>query len=252
MADATIWFYSLVSVGIVSLISLIGLFTIGIKNDSLKKVLFFLVSFSAGALLGDAFIHLLPEAAREYGFGLDISLYILLGILIFFILEKFIHWRHCHVPTSKDHPHPFVFMNMIGDALHNFIDGLIIGASYLVSIPVGIATTIAVVLHEIPQEIGEFGILLHGGFTKKKALLFNFLTALTAVAGTVIALLLGSRFGNQMAFLLPLTAGGFIYIAGSDLLPELQKEVAPSKSIIQLLGIILGVGVMVALMVFSS
>lgn len=252
MVDAIIWIYSLASVGIVSLISLIGLFTIGVKSDALKKILFFLVSFSAGALLGDAFIHLLPEAAKKFGFGLNMSLYILLGILMFFILEKFIHWRHCHVPTSKEHPHPFVFMNLIGDALHNFIDGLVIGASYLVSIPVGVATTLAVVLHEIPQEIGDFGVLLHGGLTKKKALLFNFLTALTAVAGTILAILLSSRFDNQMAFLLPFTAGGFIYIAGSDLLPELQKEVAPSKSTMQLVGIVLGVAVMVALLIFSS
>lgn len=249
---AIIWLYALVSVLIVSMISLIGVFTFSMNKKMLTKMLFFLVSFSAGALLGDAFIHLLPEASRQFGFGLNISLYVLLGILLFFILEKFIHWRHCHIPTSKGHPHPFVFMNLIGDSLHNFIDGLIIGASYLVSIPVGIATTIAVVLHEIPQEIGEFGVLLHGGFTKKKALLFNFLTALTAVAGAVVALLLSSRFENEMAFLLPLTAGGFIYIAGSDLIPELQKEVAPSKSMLQLVGIILGIVVMVALLMLSG
>ncbi len=249
---AITWIYALVSVLIVSMVSLIGVFTLSMNRKMLTKTLFFLVSFSAGALLGDAFIHLLPEASRQFGFGLNISLYVLLGIMVFFVLEKFIHWRHCHIPTSKEHPHPFVFMNLVGDALHNFIDGLIIGASYLISIPVGIATTIAVVLHEIPQEIGEFGVLLHGGFTKKKALLFNFLTALTAVAGTVIALLLGSRFENEMAFLLPLTAGGFIYIAGSDLIPELQKEVAPSKSMLQLVGIVLGILVMVALMVFTG
>src|SRR3989344_5572339 len=161
--------YTLISVLIVSLISLVGVLTLSLKASTIKKWLIYLVSFSAGALLGDVFIHLLPEIAEEPGFGLDISLYILSGILFSFIVEKVINWRHCHHPTTKEHPHPFVLMNLFGDFLHNFVDGLIIGASYLASIPVGIATTIAVVLHEIPQEIGDFGILLHGGFSKNKA-----------------------------------------------------------------------------------
>lgn len=249
---AITWVYALVSVLIVSMISLVGVFTFSMNKKMLTKMLFFLVSFSAGALFGDAFIHLLPEASRQFGFGLNVSLYVLLGIMLFFILEKFIHWRHCHIPTSKEHPHPFVFMNLIGDGVHNFIDGLIIGGSYLVSIPLGIATTLAVVLHEIPQEIGEFGVLLHGGFSKKKALLFNFLSGLTAVAGALIALIVGARYGNALVFLLPLTAGGFIYIAGSDLIPELQKEVVPSKSMLQLLGIILGILIMAGLLVFAG
>src|SRR3989344_1270030 len=179
--------YALVSVFIVSAVSLIGVITLSLNIEILKKVILYFVSFSVGALLGDVFIHLLPEIVEENGFGLNISMYILLGILVSFVMEKIIHWRHCHHPTAKKHPHPFAVMNLIGDFVHNFIDGLIIGASYIISIPVGIATTIAVVLHEIPQEIGDFGILIHGGFSKGKALFLNFVTALSSVLGAVIS-----------------------------------------------------------------
>jgi len=125
----------------------------------------------------------LPEIVNEAGFGLSVALYVLSGILLFFVLEKVIHWQHCHMPITKQHVHPFAKMNLIGDSLHNFIDGLIIAASYMINIPTGIATTIAVVVHEIPQEIGDFGVLLHGGFSKGKALLLNLGTALVAVLG---------------------------------------------------------------------
>ena len=207
-----------------------------------------MVSFSAGALFGDAFIHLLPDVIEEVGFGLNISLYVMFGIGFSFIIEKFIHWRHCHIPTSKDHLHPFAMMNLFGDAVHNFIDGLIIAASYLASIPVGIATTIAVVLHELPQEIGDFGVLLHGGFSKSKALFFNFITALTAVAGAIVALLASFYVKDMTTFLLPFAAGTFIYIAGSDLIPELHKEVEVEKSLLQFAAIVLGVVVMLLLL----
>ncbi|MBI2522885.1 ZIP family metal transporter [Candidatus Woesearchaeota archaeon] len=243
-----VWIYSIVSVLIVSLVSFVGILTLSIKTEKLKKILLYLVSFSAGALFGDAFIHLLPEIVEEVGFGLQISLYVTSGIMVSFIIEKFIHWRHCHIPNTKDHIHPFAMMNLFGDGVHNFIDGLIIGASYLVNIPVGIATTLAVILHELPQEIGDFGILLHGGFSKTKALFFNFVTALTAVFGAVVSLLLSSIVGNITTFLIPFAAGTFIYIAGSDLIPELHKEVKVEKSLLQLIAIVLGVLVMLSLL----
>jgi len=245
-----VWFYSLLSVFLVSAISLIGVFTLAIKDTTLTKILLYFVSFSAGALLGDAFIHLLPEAT-ENGFTVQISLAILFGILFSFIVEKVVHWRHCHMPVTKDHPHSFAYMNLFGDGVHNFIDGLIIGASYLASIPVGIATTLAVIFHEIPQEIGDFGVLLHGGFTKKRALFMNFLTALTAVAGTVIAILLGAMEGVN-ANLLAFAAGGFIYIASTDLIPELHRknvcEGFSRDALIQMTFLILGIAVMYALL----
>ena len=211
-------------------------------------MLVYLISFSAGALFGDAFIHLLPEVVESHGFSLIISLSILTGIVLFFILEKIIHWQHCHLPITEEHVHPFAYMNLIGDALHNFIDGVIIAASYVVSIPAGIATTLAVALHEIPQEIGDFGVLIHGGFSRSKALVLNFISALAAVLGAVLALWAAAFVERIELFLVPIAVGGFIYIAGSDLIPELHKETILRRSILQVLAFLLGIGVMTALL----
>lgn len=246
-----IWLYAIASVTLISLLSFIGILGIGIKTSFVKKIIIPLVSFAAGALLGDVFIHLLPEIAEVSGISTVASLYILLGISISFIMEKIIAWRHCHTPLDKGHVHRFAYMNLIGDALHNLIDGLIIGSSYLVSIPVGIASTVAILLHEIPQEIGDFGVLIHGGFSKKKALLYNFLTALTAVVGTIIALLLSQSIGNMTQFLIPFAAGTFIYIAGADLIPELHKDDSVKSGIIQTIAFIAGILVMMTLLLLE-
>ena len=152
------------------------------------------------------------------------------------------------MPITTEHKHPFAWMNLFGDSIHNFIDGLIIGAAYLVSIPVGIATTTAVILHEIPQEIGDFGVLVHGGFSVKKAILLNFATALTAIFGTIVVLVLGAQSENLSLFLVPFAAGNFIYIASTDLIPELHKETTVSKSTLQLVWFVLGVCVMLLLL----
>jgi zinc and cadmium transporter len=242
------WIYTLGSVVVISLISLVGIFSLFFKRKGMDKNILFLVSFSAGSLFGGAFLHLLPETIGEFGFGLNIQIFFILGILSFFVIEKFIHWRHCHIPTSDDHPHAFAYMNLVGDAIHNFIDGLVIGASYLVNIPLGISTTLAVIFHEIPQEIGDFGVLVYGGFKKTKALLLNFLTATTAILGAIVGLLVGAKSGSFITFILPFTAGGFIYIAGSDLIPELNKECELSRSLLQLLGLVLGIAVMTLLL----
>jgi zinc and cadmium transporter len=240
-----IWLYAIGSVILVSFASLVGIFTLSLKDSILGKMLLYMVSFSAGAMMGGAFLHLLPESVGEAGgFGAEISLYVLMGIVSFFFIEKFIHWRHCHIPTSDRHPHPFAYMNLFGDGVHNFIDGLIIGASYIVSIPLGIATTLAVLFHEIPQEIGDFGVLLHGGFSKNRALFMNFLTALTAVAGAAAALVASIYMEGLTLFLVPFAAGNFLYIATSDLIPELKKECGMKKSAGQLIFILLGIGVM--------
>ena len=248
MALPEIWFYTILSVLIVSLISLIGVFTLGIKENKLNKFLIYMVAFSAGTLLGDAFIHLLPEVVEESGFTLLISSYILIGLGFSFSVEKIIHWRHCHHITNKNHPHPLTTMNLVGDSIHNFIDGIIIGASYLISIPVGIATTIAVAFHEIPQEISEYGVLIYGGYTRKKALLANFLIALTSVLGAIFTLIIGIKSESIIAFLIPFAAGNFIYIATADLIPELHKNSKLKESIIQLILFVLGILVMVALL----
>lgn len=241
------WLYAMTGVAIVSLISLIGIVGIILKKNVLKSVIFFLVSFAVGALFGDSFIHLIPESFKEFGFGTEVPTYILTGILIFFVLEKFIRWRHCHAQPCEDHPHPIAIVNLVGDAAHNLIDGMLIGASFGVSLPIGIATTIAIVLHEIPHELGNFGVLVHGGFSPKKALLLNFLSALVAILGTVISLAIGSHIEGYAKTLLPITAGGFIYIAGSDLIPELHHEIALKKSALQLICICLGIAIMLLL-----
>ncbi|MFH0837350.1 MAG: ZIP family metal transporter [Candidatus Aenigmatarchaeota archaeon] len=241
------WIYTLVAVLVVSLISLIGVITFAINLKKLNKLLMFFVSFAAGALIGDAFIHLLPEAT-EAGFTLEISLSVLAGIILFFIVEKFIHWRHCHNIGCKKHEHTLAYMNITGDVVHNFIDGMIIAASFLVSVPLGIATTLAVILHEIPQEIGDFSIMMHSGLKRTKALLFNFLTALTAILGAVVVLLLGN-IETFSFFLIPFAAGGFIYIACADLIPELHKEVRTRISLLQLIAFVIGIAMMALLLV---
>lgn len=243
-----VWLYTLISVFIVSAISLIGVLTLGVKEDKLKKFFIYMIAFSAGALLGDAFIHLLPEAVEKNGFTLLISLYVLTGIGFSFIIEKIIHWRHCHHPTTKTHKHPLTTMNLVGDGVHNFIDGIIIAASYLISMPAGIATTLAVAFHEIPQEMSEFGVLIYGGYTKKQALLANFLIALTAVAGAVLTLIIGSQSESLIIFLIPFAAGNFIYIATADLIPELNKNPEFKQSLMQLIIFFLGILTMLALL----
>ncbi len=247
------WLYGLMSVVIVGLISLVGVLTFSIKEEDLKKIVLYLVSFSAGGLFGDAFIHLIPEAAGKNGFGLHVSLYILLGIIVSFVVEKFLQWRHCHIPTSEEHPHSFAYMNLLGDSVHNFIDGLLIGGSYLASIPLGVATTITVIFHEIPQEIGDFGVLIYGGLSKSGAIFFNFSTALTAIFGAIVALSLGFLVQDFFVpFLIPFAAGNFIYIAGSDLIPELRKEEpALIKSMLQLAAFVLGVLILFSLVLIE-
>ena len=242
--------FTLLSVIIVSLLSFIGILALLMKKGLLEKIVLYLVSFAVGALFGDTFIHLLPEAAKN-GFSLTIASMVLTGILFSFIIEKIIHWRHCHVETSKNHPHPFAYVNLIGDGIHNFIDGILIAGSYMVNIPTGIATTLAVILHEIPQEFGDFGILVYAGFSKMKALLFNFFTALTAVIGALLTLYLGNSIENLTLYLIPFTAGTFLYIAGSDLVPELHKQTALKKSLAQFLFVVLGIGLMFALLLLE-
>ncbi len=248
----TVWLYAIGSVLLISLMSLVGVFTLSIKPKTLDRILIYMISFSAGALIGDSFVHLLPEIAEEHGFGIDISIMIMVGIAFSFIVEKIIHWRHCHHTTTHDHPHPFAWMNLFGDGVHNFIDGLIVGAAYMISIPVGIATTIAVILHEIPQEIGDFGVLLHGGFSKFKALMLNFATALLSLLGTIIALFLDHYVENLTTYLIPFAAGSFIYIASADLIPELHKEVAVKKSLLQFFFFVLGIAIMFLLLLFEA
>ena len=236
-----VWIYSLLSVAIVSALSLAGITTLIFNKELNKNKLLYMVSFSAGGLLGGAFFHLIPEASKSSGFTSTVSIFILVGIFASFIVEQLLKWRHCHVPTSEDHPHSFAYMNLIGDAVHNMIDGIIIGGSYLVSTSMGIVTTLAVCLHELPQEIGDFGVLVYAGFMRRKALKYNFLTALTAFVGVIIALSLNVYVEGLTKYLIPFAAGNFIYIASSDLIPELHAEEELGCTIIQIAAMLLGV-----------
>ena len=240
--------YAVLAVTLVSLISLVGVVTIPLGRH-MKSVLMYFVSFSVGALLGDVFIHLLPEVVEEMGFGLNVSLWILGSIVITFLVEKGIHWHHSH-DDNCDEPHknPLGLMTLLGDGAHNIIDGIIIAASFSVSIPTGIATTMAVILHEIPQEIGSFGILLHSGYTRARALLYNLISALTAFAGLVFFYLIQDRAEHIALLLSAAAAGNFIYLAAADMIPELHKQTSTKKSAIQLVTILLGIWIMVALL----
>jgi zinc and cadmium transporter len=226
--------YSILSAAIISLISISGIIILALKDKIVNKILLLFISFSAGALLGGAFFHLLPEAIEEFGEVDKIFPYALIGICLFFILERVLRWHHCHQVGCDTHIH-LGYLNLIGDGVHNMIDGLIIISAFSVSPSLGIPVVLSVALHEIPQEIGDFGVLLYSGFKKKKALLYNFLSALTVIIGVVIGYFLLERVENMNMFLLPFAAGGFIYIAASDLIPELHREKNIKKSLISFL-----------------
>ena len=218
----------LISTFFISTIAFIGVLALMLKEELLQKILLLLMALSAGALMGGAFLHLMPESIEKFA-TYDVFIYILVGFILFFFIEKILHWRHCHI--KKCSVHTFAYMNLFGDAVHNFIDGLIIAASFVVSIPLGIVTSLAVALHEIPQEIGDFGVLVYGGFKKNIALFWNFICALTAVFGGIFGYFLSNYTETSIMFLLPFAAGGFIYIAASDLIPEIRKETSIKKSL---------------------
>lgn len=231
----------LLSTFLVSIISLVGVVTLAIKDNLLKAITFLLIAFSAGALLGGAFLHLIPEAIEKTNPSIAL-IYVTAGFVLFFLLEKYLYWRHCHDGVCN--VHTFTYLNLIGDSLHNFMDGLVIAGGYASSVSLGVFTTILVIVHEIPQELGDFGVLIYGGFSKPKALFYNFLSALTAFGGALAGYFLSNRIAGFSYILLSITAGGFIYIASSDLIPEIHKETQPKKSILSLIFFILGIALM--------
>ena len=244
----------LISVSIISLFSLVGIFFIFIKDENkLKKILIYLVSFSAAAFLGEVLFHLLPQATKDFGgFTIKLGLLILSGFLTFFIIEKIVHWRHCHDVECHELDHKSLgVMNLVGDAFHNLIDGLIIGATFLVDFRLGIVTSFSILMHEIPQEIGDFGVLLHSGYSKKKALILNLLVSLTAIFGTIFAIIFGNSFENFLMYITPFTAGGFLYIATVDLFSEIKHEIKIKNFALQFLTILLGIAVMILFTLFE-
>ncbi|MBU0722353.1 ZIP family metal transporter [Patescibacteria group bacterium] len=208
------------------------------KKEFLGKIVKFLVAFSAGTLMGGAFLHLMPEAAEKIDTNLLFIIF-LISFAGFFLIEKLLFWRHCH---KEDCPiHSFGYMNLVGDSIHNFIDGLIIAGAFMVNIHLGLATTLAIAAHEIPQEIGDFGVLIHAGFKYRLALIVNYLVALTVILGGVVGYFFFSSLDGFLPYILPVAAGGFVYIAASDLIPEIRGEKDVKKSVATYVIFILGI-----------
>lgn len=245
------WGGTLVAVLAVSLISLVGVLGLVAREAFLRRVLPFLVSFAVGALLGDALFHILPELAEEGGLTTGISTAVVASIVFFFVLEKFIHLHHQLDSPAHGHIHPVALNNLLGDGIHNFVDGAIVAGAFLVDARLGIATTAAVALHEIPQEVGDLGVLVHAGLTPRRAVVFNLASALTAVLGAVLTLALEGAFGGLERPLLAMSAGAFIYIAGADLIPELHRATDVRTSMLQFVGVIGGFSAMAALLIFE-
>lgn len=252
--------YTLVSVFFIGLISLIGVATLSVRESVLRSGMHLFIGLAAGALLGDAFIHLIPEAFEAKITNNTFSLSILGGILLFFVLEKYLRWHYdqtdhvickpgevCAVGEAK----PLGGLILFGDGAHNFVDGAVIAASYAVSIPLGVATTIAVVLHEVPQEISDFALLLHSGFSRARALFWNFVSALTAFLGAFTFFALGNSVVDIEPIAISLTAGGFIYIAASNLIPELHATKHQGKSAIEFIAVLAGIALMFALLLLK-
>ncbi len=231
---------ALLSAVVVSLIAFSGILFLAIKMEALQKIVFVLVSFAVGALFGSAFFVLVPESYEIIHNPLHTGLMVVAGIMALFILEKFIHWRHDHDVEGIKKEDSLGYISLVTDGLHNFIDGVLIAAAWATSPEIGLATTLSVIIHEVPQEISDFGILIYAGFTKKKALFFNFLAAVSTIIGVIFTFWLGRSFENITNYFLPFAAGGFIYLAGSDLIPHLNQEKSMGKNITQFFVIIIG------------
>jgi zinc and cadmium transporter len=204
-----------------SAVALVGLLTLALPPRRLQTLLLPLVAAAAGSLLGGAFFHMLPAAIEQGEAPLRLLVWVAAGFSLFLLLEQFLHWHHCH-RSSSGCRHPMGYLILLGDGLHNFVGGLAVAAAFLASIPLGVTTWLAAAAHEIPQELGDFAVLLHSGWTKRQALLLNFLSGLTFLAGGVVAST--ASFRADISFLLPFAAGNFLYIAASDLVPEVNKE----------------------------
>lgn len=233
---------------LVSLGGLVGVVTLLLRRATLKKLLLFLVSFSAGAMMGGAFLHLLPEASETLSPEVLFPV-VLVSFISFFVIEKILHWRHCHEDTCE--VHTIGHMSLIGDALHNLLDGLVIAAAFLTSPELGWITTIAVAAHEIPQEISDFGVLLHAGWSPRRALLANYAVASMAIIGGVGGYFLLDQLQGFQELLIPFAAGGFLYIAASDLLPEIRREKDQPRAWLSFAIFLLGVAFMQALTLFE-
>ncbi len=252
--------YAIISTLLVSFVSLIGIFTLSVQEKWIRRFMHVFIGLAAGALLGDAFIHLIPEVFESGISSVSFATSALLGIIVFLFVEKYLHLHHEETghehcapgePCVSHEKKPLGTLVLFGDGIHNFVDGAIIAASYLVSVPLGIATTVAVFLHEVPQEISDFALLLHSGFSRAKALFWNFMSALVALVGAFLFFILGDTFQNIEPFMISFTAGGFIYIAAVNLIPELQKTSDARRSTIEFTAVLVGIALMFALLLLE-
>lgn len=231
----------------ISLLAWIGVLTFFLADELVERLLLALVAFAAGALIGSAFFHLIPRAIEAHGEHHTRGLFVALvaGFCLFYVLEQFIHWHHHH---GTDHAHePVTYLVLVSDALHNFIDGIVIAGAFLIGVDVGLVTAAAIALHEIPQEIGDFGILVYGGFDRARALVLNYASAAIVVVGGLVGYAFAGVVGEPPVALLTFAAGNFIYIASSDLIPEINAEADVEHRLAYFLIFLGGIGAMYAI-----
>lgn len=231
---------------LMSAIALVGSLTLLMRESTLQKLIMPLVAFAAGTLLGGAFFHMLPAAASRLGNDLSLYGWMLGGFVVFLGLEQLMHWHHCH-RASADCRKPLGYMILLGDGLHNLLGGLSVAGTFLMDVRLGIATWLAAAAHEVPQELGDFGVLLHAGWDKRRALLYNVLSGLTFLLGGLMTYAISYRI--DVAFLVPLAAGSFLYIGASDLVPEIAKHQRLGVSFVNFLAFIAGLALLAALRV---
>lgn len=244
---ALIW---IVASGIaMSLIAFIGMLFFVIKKKNERKILNSLVAFAAGTLLGSAFFHMIPLALSQLEDSLVVFSFVVGGFVVFLGLEQFVHWHHSHNNTGSK-VEPVTFLVLIADGLHNFIDGLTVGSVFLLDIRMGVAAWLAVAAHEIPQELGDFAILLRGGWLKKKALWFNFLSGITFLSGGIVVYFASGKFNINTDYIIPFGAGNFIYIGASDLIPQIKKGENMKQNIIHFIFLLTGLLILLLLSLF--
>jgi zinc and cadmium transporter len=237
--DVLVW---IIGSGILmSVFAGVGAVTLILKESTLEKILKPLVAFAAGSLLGGAFFHMIPAGLSESGAHLSSFVWIMAGFTVFFALEQFLHWHHCHRAAAPC-KQPLTYLILIGDGLHNFIGGTAVAGVFLSDIRLGIMAWSAAAAHEVPQELGDFGVLVHGGWSKSKALIFNIVSGSSFLVGGLLAYAAAQRF--DVSFLIPFAAGNFIYIGATDLVPEINKQESLASSIIHFACFLSGVALM--------
>ena len=230
-------------------LALVGVTTLSLTDKALHRLLLPLVALSAGSLLGGAFFHMIPESLEKIGKDTTVYMYVVGGFAFFLLLEQLLHWHHCH----REDTHcvkPQTYLILIGDGIHNFIGGIAVAGTFLIDIRLGISTWLAAAAHEVPQEIGDFGVLVHGGWSRKKALLLNFLSASTFLLGGLFTYIFS--FSDWIYYLIPFAAGNFIYIGASDLIPEVNKHESFSRNILHFCCFCIGILVLLVLRIIFS